>query len=145
MVNTHHITIKNPPYAPCLDFIKKCIKTVEGRKCSSIYLNIKIGDIIVFHDTRNEKNIVYCEVTYVNKYDTLEDYLKHETYQIALPWVKSFDEAYNLYNKFYPLDVRNDAFNKYGCAFLGIGVKVINKNGAGGKYITYKKHNSKKK
>lgn len=119
----HNIPFINLPSCPLLDYIKNGTKTVEGRKNSSTYHNIKKDDIIIFK-TKGETD-VYAKVTYVNKYKTLEDYLKTETIEKTLPCVKSLEEGIQMYNRWSSEKERNELKEKYGYAFLGIGISVI--------------------
>jgi len=119
----HNIPFINLPSCPLLDYIKSGTKTVEGRKNSPTYHNIKKDDIIIFK-TKGETD-VYAKVTYVNKYKTLEDYLKIETIEKTLPCVKSLEEGMEMYNRWSSEKERNELRQKYGYAFLGIGITVI--------------------
>lgn len=130
----YYLPFMNLPNCSLLDYIKKGIKTVEGRKYSPKYFNIQPEDIIIFK-TKNHED-VYVKVIYVHKYKTLEDYLEKETIPKTIPCAKSFDEAVNIYNKMTTEDDRNYLLNKYGYGFLGIGIQLIDKNQY--KYIKYK-------
>ena len=120
---THIIPFINNTSCPLLDYIKSGTKTVEGRKNSPTYHNIKKDDIIIFK-TKGEKD-VHVKVTYVNKYKTLEDYLKTETIEKTLPCVKTLEEGIAMYNKWNSEKEREELRQKYGYAFLGIGISLM--------------------
>lgn len=126
-MKVHHISIQNPKNAPCLDYIKNGIKTVEGRKYVPKFYNIQPNDIIIFHDTIDKNYIVYTQVTYVHKYKTVEEYLEKETLEKTLPWIKTFEDAVKTYNMWSSKEDRDKLLRKYGYSFLGIGIKVITK------------------
>jgi len=119
---THIMSFINDKKCPLLDYIKKGIKTVEGRKNSPQYQQIKVGDFIIFK-AKNE-NDVKVEVTYINKYKSLTDYINKETVEKTIPCAKDYREAKDIYNKWSTHDERKALREKYGYAFLGIGIKI---------------------
>ena len=123
--NLHTISFVNNKECPLLDYIKSNIKTVEGRKYSSRYHNIRSNDYIRFV-TKNEYD-VYVKVIYVNKYKTLKDYLIGETIEKTIPCVKTYDKAMEIYNKWSNIDDRNKLLRRYGYSFIGIGIEVCKK------------------
>lgn len=119
----HKISFYDPQGCPLTEYIIRGIKTVEGRKNSPQYHNIKKGDTLIINDPNIE---IKCIVTYVNKYDDVRDYLQKETIEKALPCVKSIDEGIEFYNKFTKPEERKRLKDKYGFGFLGIGIKLVN-------------------
>lgn len=99
------------------DSIRNKIKTVEGRKNSLKYQNIKKNDIIIF-ELKNEPDIKVL-VIYVNKYKNVKEYLLNETLEKTLPGVDNIEEGIKIYEQFNPSQI----IEKYG--FLGIGIKLI--------------------
>ena len=79
---------------PWFSKIKHGIKKIEGRKCSAKYAALQPGEIIKFYC---DQDSFLAEVVKIVKYLTLEDYLTVEGVENALPGVKSFDEAVNIY------------------------------------------------
>ncbi len=65
----------DPKECPLTKYIVDKIKTVEGRKYSSAYQKIKVGDTIIFHDKKGD---IVCKVTYINKYKSVREYLETE-------------------------------------------------------------------
>lgn len=118
----HYLSIQNPRICPTFTYIKTGIKTVEGRKNSLKYQAYKKGDILIF-TCNGEK--VKTRITYINKYKTVEDYLRKETIKIALPCVKTIEEGVKIYNLWTKEKERKELRKKYGYAFLGIGIKLI--------------------
>ncbi len=122
-LKVHHMSFINTKECPLLDYIKNGVKTVEGRKNSSKYQNIRVGDTIVIH-TEGEDD-VQVEVVYVRKYTTLEEYLDKEGFDIAIPCAKDKQDAIRIYNQWSSEDVRENLRKQYGYGFLGIGIKVV--------------------
>nr|QBK91002.1 MAG: ASC-1 like domain protein [Pithovirus LCPAC201] len=117
----HHISIQNPKECPTFDYIKQGLKTVEGRKNSQKYQKIKRDDIIFF-ECNNETIKTY--VTYVQKYTTLEDYLKEETLKLTLPNIETIEKGITIYNNWSTQKERQVLREKYGFGFLGIGIRI---------------------
>lgn len=135
MAKLHIIDIvSNKSKTPCLSEIAKGNKTVEGRKYSLKYQNIKKGDNILFILSKRKDGSIdpdfdmkelMVEVTYVYLYKTLEDYLNKEGYKKALPWTKNKEEALKDYNTWTKEKDRKELLRKYGYGFIGIGVKPV--------------------
>lgn len=130
MPTFHQIHVISNSRTPVLTSIKNGSKPVEGRKNSPFYQKIKKDDIILFEAKResdNDLKELYCCVTYIHKYRTLEDYLEKEGYKKTLPWTNSMEEALQSYNSWTRPEDRNFLLQKYGYSFLGIGVAPINR------------------
>jgi len=119
---THILHIQNPKECPTFDYIKSGVKTVEGRKNSPTYQEYNEGDYLNFVC---EKQKLMTIITYINKYETVEDYLNKETLKKALPCVKTIEEGVEIYNKWTSQKERDELKKKYGYGFLGIGIKKI--------------------
>ena len=79
---THELSFINPDQSKLTYDIIAGRKTVEGRKDTPQYQKIHQGDILVL----NEKDVkITCDVTYVNKYDSVSEYIKSEGIHNALP------------------------------------------------------------
>lgn len=78
-----------------LDFIKKGTKTIEGRICSGMFYNIKVGEQIQFING-NEK--VICDVIGVEKYKTFKAMLETEGVGNCLPDISSLEKGVAIYN-----------------------------------------------
>lgn len=139
MAKHHYMSFINNPNCPLLDYIKTGKKTVEGRLHTGNYLNIHENDIIIFK-TRGEDD-VYVKVVYVHKYKTLEDYLKNETVERALPCVSSLDEGVRIYNKWSSKEQRDRLLNETGYSFIGFGIELLNEKDMENlrRYLKYKK------
>lgn len=108
---------------PWFSFIKKGIKTVEGRKGIDRWKKIKVGDTIVFTDG-SDNNKFNAAVTGINVYegkgtDSLKNYLETETLARALPSIKTMDDGMKVYMQWST----PEQLEKYG--MLGIQVKLI--------------------
>lgn len=97
-------------------------KTVEGRAYNPNLHKLKKGDKINIVD--KDVNIL-CDVTYINKYSDVKEYLKEETIEKALPnCVNSIKEGIELYNIFTQPEKRENLRKQYGYGFIGIGIEV---------------------
>jgi len=101
------------PWFSLLESGKKC---VEGRRNSANYQKIKQGDQIEFYC---KNDFFKAQVIEVKKYKTLDEYLIAETVPLALPGIKTMDEARRIYLQWNS----EREINKDG--FLGIHIKVI--------------------
>lgn len=124
----HLLTIRNPEECPTFDLIKSGEKTVEGRKNNEKYQEYKVGDYIKFYcdkkrGCRKKENLL-TKIIKINKYRTIEDYLRKETLKKALPCVKTIKEGVNIYNLFSSKSERDALMKKYGYSFLGIHIKL---------------------
>ena len=124
----HLLSIRNPEQCPTFDLIKSGKKTVEGRKNNEKYQEYKVGDYIKFYCERKQgckkKEYLLVKITKINKYKTVEDYLRKETLKRALPCVKSVKEGVDIYNLFSSKSERNALQKKYGNSFLGIHIMI---------------------
>jgi len=119
---THILSIQNLEECPTFNYIKDGTKTVEGRKNSLKYQKYNIGDLLEFV-YNNEK--VLTIINYINKYETIEDYLKKETLKRALPCVKTIKDGVEIYN-LWVSNVEIEYLRiKYDIGFLGIGIHKI--------------------
>ena len=121
-MTTHELTIQNPKECPTFTYLKKGIKTVEGRKNSEKYQKYKKDDTLIFICGKEK---LKTKITYIHRYKTVADYLKKETLKRALPCVKTVKEGVEIYNLWTSQKERNSLRKKYGYGFLGIGVKKI--------------------
>lgn len=101
---------------PWFSKIKSGVKRIEGRKYSPKYSGLKTGELLEFYC--NTQNFI-AEVIEVKSYKTLEEYLKTEGYQYALPGVNSFQEAVEVYLQYNSREELNKADG-----FLAIHIKV---------------------
>lgn len=101
---------------PWFSKIRSGVKTVEGRKYSTKYLNLKCGDLLEFY-CDNESFLT--EVVELKVYKTLEEYLETEGFQNVLPDVNSFEEAVKVYLQYNS----RDELRRAG-GFLGIHIRV---------------------
>ena len=100
---------------PWFSLIRQGKKPVEGRKATEQYSRIKAGDTIQFFCGSESFE---CKVTGINKYLSLEEYLRNETLERALPGVSSMEEGIRIYLQWST----SEQINRHG--FLGIQVAV---------------------
>lgn len=119
----HHEMPSPPPVHemecgdPWFSLIFEGKKPVEGRKNSPKYRKIKAGDIIEFsHQSKRFKALVER----IEKYETLEDYLRGATLEKALPGVRTFEEGLTIYHQWSTPEQIKEAGG-----FLGIYIKPI--------------------
>ena len=122
IMTTHYLSILNPKECPTFTYIKKGIKTVEGRKYSEKYQKYKKGDILIFVCGKEK---LKTKITYIHRYKTVENYLKRETLKKALPCVKTVKEGVKIYNLWTNEKEREKLRKKFGYGFMGIGIKKI--------------------
>jgi len=120
---THKFSFYDPPGCPLYQAIIDGTKTVEGRKNSEQYQKVKPGDTIMF-DYKG-RGILVCNVTYINKYADVEEYLNGESLENTMVCIKTIEDGIKAYERFVPKDEIQRLKDKYGYGFLGIGIKFI--------------------
>lgn len=88
-------TYELPVYEPYFSSLMNGEKTTEWRTGKS-YEKYKNGDSILF---KNKWKVCQKTIRQVIKYPTLEAYLEQEWVENCLPWVKTTEEAIQLYQK----------------------------------------------
>ncbi len=71
---------------------------MEGRKGVQKYRDLKPGDQVCFQCTGTKKTFL-ASVEKVDCFDSIDDYLKEVTVEKALPGVKTFEEALQIYSQ----------------------------------------------
>jgi len=99
---------------PYFDYLKKGVKTIEGRKNSPKYQKLKVGNIVEFYC---DNDSFFCKITQIDKYKNLREYLENNDLSNIIPNAKSIEEAEKIYRSF------SDDIDDY--EFLGIHVKSI--------------------
>lgn len=102
---------------PWLSYIKNGLKRVEGRKGTYHKFAKWIGKKVIFYNSSQE---IPVKVINVRHYNTLYDYLDAEGFSNVLPGVKSYQDAVNIYHKFY-----SDEDIKNAGGMCGIVIEVI--------------------
>jgi ASC-1-like (ASCH) protein len=131
----HLLPFRNLSDCPLYEQIILNNKTVEGRKNSEENQKISIGDTILLSD--RSKGILECDVTYINKYLDVTDYLVSEGLESVFgnleecKTVTSIEKGLELYGNFVSDSQIIKLKEEYGYGFLGIGIKFIHE---------YKKH-----
>jgi ASC-1-like (ASCH) protein len=113
MPDTHRIEISQPYHGQ----IKRSLKCCEGRKGTTRWGKIKVGDTLLVDDEHGD--VFNVEVTRIVKYKSIREYLVAETLERTLPGVVSLDEGEAVYLQWSTLD----QVKEHG--FLGISIKVI--------------------
>ena len=138
----HTFGAYNPPHCDLYQEIVDGNKTVEGRKYSKRYQNIKAGDTIIFNFTGHEFLLI-CNVTYVRRYPDVISFLKQETLKKTVPCVKTMDEGIQLYENYVPRSEINQIRKEFGYGFVAFGIEFKNrrkkvKKDPYQKYLKYK-------
>ena len=90
------------------DAIESGLKTVEGRKGSLTFVNVKVGDYFRF--VSSDGRTYLTKISNIVPYPSVESYLLTEGLNKTLPGVKTLEEGVAIYNEFWtPEDVE-----KYG-------------------------------
>ena len=119
---THTLSMKNPEECPVFDYTKDGIKTVEGRKNSLKYQQYNVGDLLEF--VYNDEKVLTI-INYINKYETIEDFLRNERLKRALPCVNIVKKGVEIYNLWTSQKEIEELQEKYYFGFLGIGIHKI--------------------
>ena len=88
-------------------------KTVEGRKGSPKWIDIKVGDVIRFVSAEKEKEI-QKKVIAVRKYNNITTFLEHEGLIHVLPGIHSITEAVQKVYKAHPIGWTSEEIRLYG-------------------------------
>lgn len=122
----HVLPFKDLPNCQLYNQILLGNKTVEGRKYSKTYQKIKQSDTVLL--SYRKRGILECDVTYVNLYGDIIEYLTVEGINKVFGDktkcnVTNVDDGLKIYEQF----VRNEDVRKikstYGYGFMGIGIK----------------------
>ena len=91
----------NTPERPYLKWLKDGIKTAEGRVNSEKYQKIKIGDEIIFIDTKSD-DFIKGFVIFKHEYETFEEMLKAEGIKNMLPFLNdaNLEKGIQVYTNF---------------------------------------------
>lgn len=102
---------------PWFSLIRQGKKPVEGRKATERFKKIKALDTIEFFcDSKS----FTCWVEGVNRYSSVEEYLRSETLERALPGIFSMEEGIRIYLQWSTIE----EIDRFG--FLGIQVSLNN-------------------
>ena len=115
----HKISIMKPYF----DLIKEGKKTIEGRKNSIKYHNLKVGNEILFN--YNDETCL-TRITKINKYTNIREYLELEGLSNTMPNIENIDEGLKIFGNIYSNNIINNLNTKYGCGFLAIHIKLKN-------------------
>lgn len=88
---------------PWFTLLKLGIKTVEGRQNKGNFLDMNIGDFIIFKN--NELGFLRefkIEIKHISFYYNFETYLKSETLSCCLPGIDTIEQGLHVYQKYYP-------------------------------------------
>lgn len=128
-VNVHILSFFDPLDCPLYDHIKFGEKTVEGRKYSPRYQNIKVNDIILL--SYKKKGILECKVTYIHLYNDVNEYINSEGLKPVFGEstkcrnITSIKDGIKLYDEFIKSTDVAKLKHTYGYGFMGIGIKFI--------------------
>lgn len=118
----YKLNFKNLPNCDLYSYIKKGIKTVEGRPYKPLYESMKAGDALLLIAS---EGTLKCKITRVSFYKTIGDFLKKETIRKTMPCARNELKAVSFYNTYSSPKDREILYKKYGYSFVGIGIKFI--------------------
>ena len=115
----HKFSMINTPERPYLKWLKDGVKTAEGRVNSEKYRKIKIGDEIIFTDTKSD-DFIKGFVIFKHEYRNFEEMLKAEGVKNMLPFLNDADleKGIQVYQNF----PGSERVKKCGC--MAIGMKI---------------------
>lgn len=108
---------------PWFDHIKYGRKTIEGRKKSQTWGNLKVGDRLRIFRKGNPRDIVEVDIEDIRYYPTLYDFFKHEDITKMLPGIRTIEDGMKVYLS-PPLGTgwnTREEIEKYG--FMAIEIK----------------------
>ena len=86
---------------PWFSLISLGLKTVEGRKNSGKFKDMKIGEIIEWANSDFRPRSVKTKIVGKNVYQTFEEYLLTEGLDKCLPGIKDIETGLSVYFKYY--------------------------------------------
>ncbi len=99
---------------PWFSLLRSGKKRVEGRKASARYLAVKVGDMIEFYWGKESFRV---RVRAVERYESVEAYLRAVGVEQALPGIKSFETGVEIYHQWTP----PEAIAKIGFLAIFVG------------------------
>lgn len=111
-MKTHRLHCQDPWFT----LIRTGKKPVEGRKDLPKFQSWSIGDLLIF-DLDHQS--FRTRIVGLNRYKTLEDYLRTETLERTLPGVKTIEEGILTYLKWSS----REEIEKFG--FLAIEIELF--------------------
>ena len=108
---------------PWFTLIKLGIKKCHSKINEGNYRKMDRGDIIKFtnNDFGNERSCM-VEIRFRRVYNTFKDLLSHETLDMCLPGLDSYEEGVNIYNKQNNIDEKKTLASSQ---VVAIGIKLI--------------------
>jgi ASC-1-like (ASCH) protein len=87
---------------PWFSLIKLGYKQVEGRLNKGDFVNMNIGDFILFinNDLGFERNFI-MEIKNISYYDNFQMYLENETLERCLPGIDNIEDGLKVYYTYY--------------------------------------------
>ncbi|MCG2694775.1 ASCH domain-containing protein [Candidatus Parcubacteria bacterium] len=112
------ILYKNHRDEPYFSFVKKGVKTIEGRIKQDLYEKLELEDeILVFNNKETDK--IRVIVKGLRTYSSFKEMLKKEDFKKILPNVDSIEEGVKIYRKFYTSEQEKE----FGVIAIGVEVR----------------------
>lgn len=96
------------------ELIKSGDKQVEGKKANERWSKIKIGDVVNIVNSKKKEDKFQMKVVKLNKYKTIEEYLKTETLERTLPGVKTIKDGEKVYMDYWDSEKDKKELETYG-------------------------------
>jgi ASC-1-like (ASCH) protein len=106
---------------PWFTLILLGIKTIDGRKNSGRFKDIKIGDIIKWENNDFMYRIVLTRVERISKYKTFKEYLEQDGLEQSLPGISDIEYGLSVYYKYFTKEDEE----KFGV--VAIKIKIVKK------------------
>lgn len=103
---------------PWFTLISLGLKTVEGRKNKGRFKDMKIGDMVEWHNNDFLPRTVMTRITRKVEYSTFKEYLKTEGLNNCLPGMPDIEHGLSVYYKYYTKEDEK----KYGVVAIEIEI-----------------------
>lgn len=88
-------------YEPWFSLISLGIKTVEGRKNTGRFKEMKKGDIIEWKNSDFGERKILTRIVGKGEYKTFKEYLEAEGLKKCLPSISTIENGVNVYYRYY--------------------------------------------
>lgn len=86
---------------PWFSLISLKLKTVEGRKNKGRFKEMRVGDIVEWHNEDFKPRSIQTRITGKREYKTFKEYLETEGLDKCLPAIPSIEHGLSVYFKYF--------------------------------------------
>ncbi len=94
---TYEVSVSEPWFS----LISLGLKSVEGRKNTSRFAEMQVGDIVIWTNNNFGPRSVRTRITGKNVYTTFKKYLETEGLDKCLPGINTIDQGVAVYYEYY--------------------------------------------